>query len=209
MTTPEIVTPNDESYAGPKVSCVLIDPPTELLQTGNRGADQHYDVVSMARLAQLPVNEMTTDNAHLWLWTTNAALRESYDLAEAWGFTVRSPLVWIKPRLGLGHYLRNASEVMLFATKGKAPVQFRSQPTWMFAPVQDHSHKPEEQYAVIERVSGPGTKLELFARRRPPKFPGTRWLVWGNETDSDIRVPGWPVPSDYDEQAVLAEGGDA
>ena len=43
--------------------------------------------------------------AHLWLWVTNATLRHGYDVAEAWGFTVRSPLTWVKFRLGLGNDL--------------------------------------------------------------------------------------------------------
>jgi N6-adenosine-specific RNA methylase IME4 len=62
-------------------------------------------------------------------------------------------------------------------------VQFKAQPTWLFAPLQDHSHKPEEQFAVIERVS-PGPYLELFARRRQPG-----WDIWGNEVESDVAMP--------------------
>ena len=100
---------------------------------------------------------------------------------EAWGFTYRSCLTWVKPGLGLGNsYLRNNTEHLLFGTKGKAPILYRSQPTWLFAPRQDHSHKPEEQYAVIERCS-PGPYLELFARRKQPG-----WQVWGNEVASDV-----------------------
>ena len=189
-------------YRGPLFTTVLADPPWNVQQSGERGAQQHYDLMCVEQLKLLPVSEMTAADAHLWLWVTNATLRIGYELAEAWGFTVRSPLTWIKPRFTLGMYLRNATEHLLFATRGKAPVQFRSQPTWMFAPLQDHSHKPEEQYAVIERVSGPGPKLELFARRQPPQFEGTTWSVWGNEIKSDISIPGFPVPSDFDEQEV-------
>jgi N6-adenosine-specific RNA methylase IME4 len=102
---------------------------------------------------------------------------------QAWGFTYRSCLTWVKPGLGLGsYYLRNNTEHLLFGTKGKAPVLYRSQPTWLFAPKQDHSHKPEEQYAVIERCS-PGPYLELFARRKQPG-----WQVWGNEVVSDVEL---------------------
>jgi N6-adenosine-specific RNA methylase IME4 len=108
---------------------------------------------------------------------------------EAWGYTVRSPLTWVKPRFTLGNYLRNSTEHVLFATRGKAPVQFKGQPTWLYAPLQDHSHKPEELYDIIERVS-PGPYLELFARRRRHG-----WLAWGNEIDSDIDIPGYPVPN--------------
>ena len=144
--------------------------------------------MSLAAITAMPVGDLAAPDAHCWLWVTNATLRAGYEVLEAWGFTPRSPLTWIKPRLGLGTYLRNATEHLILGTRGNAPVRFRAQPTWMFAPLQEHSHKPEEQYAVIERVSQ-GPFLELFARRRQPG-----WAVWGNEVDSDITIPGYPVP---------------
>jgi N6-adenosine-specific RNA methylase IME4 len=58
----------------------------------------------------------------------------------------------------------------------------------MFAPLQEHSHKPEEQFAVIERISNP-PYLELFARR-----PREGWDIWGDEVASDIEIEGYPVP---------------
>ena len=69
----------------------------------------------------------------------------------------------------------------------------------MFAPLQNHSHKPEEQYAVIERISQ-GPCLELFARRHQPN-----WDVWGDEIASDVVVPGYPVPK-YSSKINLTEG---
>jgi len=186
-------------YTGPRVKTILADPPWDVYQSGSYGADRHYDLLNLDQIKAMPISEIAEDDAHLWLWVTNATLRAGYDVIEAWGFTPRSPLTWIKPRLQLGHYLRNSTEHLLFATRGKAPVQFKAQPTWMFAPLQDHSHKPEEQFAVIERVS-PGPYLELFARRRPPS--DKPWLVWGNEIDADISIPGYPVPTDFDDQEV-------
>ena len=97
--------------------------------------------------------------------------------------------------MGLGVYLRNAAEYVLFGTRGKAPILFKAQPNWLFAPVQRHSQKPEEQYAIIERCS-PGPYLELFARRKQ-----LGWDVWGNEIESDIIIPGYPVPSDKNKEA--------
>jgi len=176
-----------------KFRTILADPPWDIQQKGSWGAERHYSLMTLERIKRMPIAELAEDNAHLWLWVTNATLRQGYDVAEAWGFTVRSPLTWIKFRLGLGPYLRNTTEHLLFATRGKAPVRFRSQPTWFNAPVQDHSHKPEEQYALIQRVSD-GPYLELFARRRPPS--NADWSVWGNEIDSDVSLPGYPVPSD-------------
>jgi len=173
-----------------KYRTIMADPPWDVHQRGKNslGAERHYDLMTLDEIKKMPVGDLAEGDAHLWLWVTNATLRDGYDVMEAWGFTPRSPLTWIKPRFTLGQYLRNATEHLLFGTKGKAPVQFRSQPTWMFAPLQDHSHKPEEQYAVIERVS-PGPRLELFARRRQ-----RGWDVWGNQITSDIEMPGYPVP---------------
>ncbi|MBJ6647135.1 MULTISPECIES: MT-A70 family methyltransferase [unclassified Streptomyces] len=176
-----------------KFRTILADPPWDIQQKGGRGAERHYPLMTLERIKAMPVAELAEDDAHLWLWVTNATLREGYDVAESWGFTVRSPLTWIKFRLGLGVYLRNATEHLLFATRGKAPVMFRAQPTWITAPVQDHSHKPEEQYPLIERLS-PGPYLELFARRRPSS--NLPWFVWGNQIDADVSLPGYPVPSD-------------
>lgn len=179
-----------------KFKTLLIDPPWSSQQKGTLGAIRHYPLMSLDEIKAMPIHELAEENSHLFLWVTNATLRDGYDVADAWGFTVRSPLTWVKWRLGLGNYLRNATEHLLFATRGKAPVKFRSQPTWVTAPVQaPHSHKPEEQFAIIERISD-GPYLELFARRRPPS--DRPWFVWGNQIDSDISIPGYPVPSDAD-----------
>ncbi|WP_406176096.1 MT-A70 family methyltransferase [Streptomyces sp. NBC_00996] len=186
---------------------LLIDPPWSTNQIGAKGAERHYPVMSPDRIRALPVAELAEQNAHLWLWTTNATLRDGYDIAAAWGFSVRSPLTWVKFRLGLGSYLRNSTETLLFCTRGDAPVGFRSQPTWFNAPVQEHSRKPDEIYAVIERISA-GPFLELFARREVPS--NEDWFIWGNEVESDIMIPGFPVPSDKRYQSAQEHtAGDA
>ena len=177
---------------------ILVDPPWPL-QSG----EKHYRTMSLARIKALPVGALAARDAHLWLWTTNALLPRAYEVAEAWGFTVRSPLTWVKFRLGLGgrYQLRNATEQLLFCTRGKAPLGSRSQPTWFNAPVTEHSRKPAEQFAIIERVS-PGPYLELFARRRPES--NQPWAVWGDQVASDIRIPGFAVPR-YSERVHEAE----
>lgn len=177
---------------------ILVDPPWPA-QSG----EKHYRTMSLARITALPVGQLAARDAHLWLWTMNALLPKAYEVAEAWGFTVRSPLTWVKFRLGLGgrYQLRNATEQLLFCTRGRAPLGSRSQPTWFNAPVTEHSRKPAEQFAIIERVS-PGPYLELFARRRPES--NQPWAVWGDQVDSDIRIPGFAVPR-YSERVHEAE----
>lgn len=91
----------------------------------------------------------------------------------------------------MGTYLRNSTEHVIFATRGKAPIKFKGQMNWGFFPKQDHSHKPEELFAIIERCSEPDY-LELFARR--PVSSNKNWAIWGNEVESDIIISNYPVP---------------
>jgi N6-adenosine-specific RNA methylase IME4 len=163
---------------------ILADPPWDILQSGPRGANQHYPLMSVTDICALQVAGLAEEDAHLWLWVTNAGLHAGKQVMEAWGFSYRSCLTWIKPRIGLGTYLRNQTEHLLLGVRGTAPIRFRAQGSWFYAPVQEHSRKPEEQYAIIERCS-PGPYLELFARRRH-----LGWHVWGNEVSSDVELDG-------------------
>ena len=187
-----------------KYRTILSDPawgvPSQYGRNSSRSAESHYELMSLERIKAMPVQDLAEENSHLYLWIPNALLQEGLDVIKAWGFTYRSPIYWIKPRLLLGNYFRNASETCLFATRGKAPVKFRGQPNWMFCPQQRHSQKPEEQYAVIRRMSY-APYLELFARHREPG-----WDIWGNEAPggADIIIPGYPVPKYSDK--VTKEG---
>lgn len=171
-----------------KYTTVLADPPWDIQQKGNYGAIKHYNLMNLDQIKQMPIDDLTTDNAHCWLWVTNATLEAGFDVLRAWNFCPRSIYTWVKPRLGLGVYLRNCTEHLILGTKGKAPIKFKGQMNWGFMPLQDHSHKPEEVYDIIERCSD-GEYLELFARR-----PRHGWHSWGNEIASDVKIKGYPVP---------------
>lgn len=206
ITNPEVhkERPSVENGKFIKYHTILADPPWSKEQKGKLGAEQHYDLMSMDEISKLPINELLDEQGHLYLWVTNAVLEDAFKLIRDWGLTYRSIFTWVKPRLGLGNYMRNCSEQLLLATKGKAPVLYHGQPNWSFLPVQDHSHKPEEVYEIIERLS-PGPYLEMFARQ---KHPG--WHVWGREIKSDIAIKGQPVPEytfNFDELCEEAKGG--
>ena len=173
-----------------KYSTLLIDPPWDICQKGIRGAQKHYNLMTSEQIRSMPINAITHDNAHCWLWVTNNTLRVGFDIMEEWGFPVKSIFTWIKLRMGLGNYLRNCTEHLLLGIRGKCPVKCKNQVNFGVFPVQDHSHKPEELHEIIQRVSN-GPYLELFARRRPSN---AEWDVWGNEIESDIVIPGYPVP---------------
>jgi len=180
---------NNTIKSSKKWRTILADPPWDVQQKGGRGAIKHYNLMTLDRIKAMPVSELCEEDAHCWLWVTAATLEHGYDVLRKWGFTPRSIFIWLKPRLGLGVYLRNCAEFVILGTKGKAPIRHKAQPNWLFAPLQGHSHKPEEVHKIIERCS-PGSYLELFARRRQPGD----WSCWGNEIESDVSIPGFPVP---------------
>lgn len=184
----------------PKFRTIVADPPWSKNQGGKLGALNHYDLMSLERIKAMPVAELADDNAHLWLWVTNSNIDEGLEVIKAWGFTYRTMFHWIKPRMGLGCYLRNASETCLFATRGKAPVKFKGQMNWGLMPVTlTHSEKPREMISVIERISE-GPYCELFCRKRPAS--NEEWWCWGNEVEpsvyckagADFFIPDYPVP---------------
>lgn len=176
-----------------KYKAILADPPWGVpAQRGkhsSRSAESHYPLMSLEQIKAMPVADLANENSQLYLWTPNSLIPEALEVIKAWGFQYRCSMVWCKPRILLGNYIRTAHETLLFATRGKAPVKFHGQPSWIFASQQEHSHKPEEFYSIIERLYD-GPYLELFARRRC-----RGWDVWGNEVLSDIAIPGYPVPT--------------
>ncbi len=170
-------------------STILLDFPVP-----KQGGEAYYRTETLERLSEFPLANLAADSCHVWCWTTNRYMDWTWRYLESQGFTVRSPLTWVKFRLGFGgpSSLRNATEHVLFATRGRAPVLNRSTPSWFNAPVGAHSEKPSELYKIIARVS-PEPRLELFARRQEPG-----WDIWGDECESTIDpIPNWPVPSDF------------
>ena len=167
---------------------VIIDPPYR-----GFGVERHYPTMSDDEiLAMMPViKELLAPDVMIWLWVANGNVIFGTRILAALGARHSSMLTWVKPRIGRGRPLRSSTEHALLGIVGKPNIQFRGQGTWLFAPVQDASHKPEEFHAVVERLS-PGPYLELFARR-----PHAGWSVWGNQLErSDVRLPGYPVPGD-------------
>jgi N6-adenosine-specific RNA methylase IME4 len=187
------------SVRGRKFQTVLADPPWRFTNRTGKMAPEHrrlsrYETMTMEDIAALPVSEIVSDPAHLYLWVPNALLPEGLAVMKAWGFAYKSNIVWHKIRKdggsdgrGVGFYFRNVTELLLVGVRGKnartlAPG--RRQVNMIETRKREHSRKPDEQYEVIESCSK-GPYLELFAR-------GTRegWSYWGNQANEDYR-PTW------------------
>lgn len=173
---------------------IYADPPWDIAQQGARGAIQKYELMTVDAIKSMPITDLADDNATLLLWVTNAALPAGLEVMKAWGFDYKTNAAWDKYYMGLGNYFRGSHEILLHGVRGKAPFKFRGQRSTLLFPRQDHSHKPEEMIPLIERILD-GPYLELFARQRPNSRAD--WSVWGNEIESDVSIPGYPVPSDF------------
>lgn len=141
--------------------------------------------MALEEIKTLPVEQLASATAHLYLWVPNALLAEGLAVMAAWGFTYKTNLVWFKIRKdggpdgrGVGFYFRNTTELLLFGVRGKCARTLapgRRQVNVVATRKREHSRKPDEIYPIIEACS-PGPFLELFARNRRKG-----WTVWGDQ----------------------------
>ena len=157
---------------GAKFPTIYADPPWPYTNTAARGAAvNHYRTMTLEAVRNEPVKQLAADQAHLHLWTTNAFLREAFDVIRAWGFHYKSCLVWIKPQLGMGNYWRVSHEFLLLGVRGNLPFRDRTCRSWLLARRTAHSRKPFAFRELIERVS-PAPYLELYGARNSPTQGG-------------------------------------
>jgi N6-adenosine-specific RNA methylase IME4 len=166
---------------------IVADPPWDYREhrgDGPKGAGAQYPCMKADELGMLPVGSWAEDNAHLYLWVTNAFIVQAHRIAGYWGFEPRTLLTWVKGRIemgrlvahiGLGSHFRTATEHVLFCTRGSLNALNHDVPTAFIAPRTTHSEKPQTFYDLVEQVSI-GPFLDVFARKQ--RF---NWDTFGNE----------------------------
>jgi N6-adenosine-specific RNA methylase IME4 len=125
------------------------------------------------------------DDCVLFFWITNAHMctGEHVPIIKAWGFDVgKTVLTWVKDRMGAGNYLRNITEHCIVAVRGNPTINLTNETTELRAPRREHSRKPDEFYALVEKLC-PGSKLDIFGRQQREG-----WAVWGAETSKFTEV---------------------
>jgi N6-adenosine-specific RNA methylase IME4 len=156
---------------------VYADPPWQLGNPDSEYApENHYPTMPLHEIKEL--QPPATESAVLFLWAVNCLLPHALEVVSAWGFTYKTNLVWVKPSIGLGHWVRNRHELLLFATRGsiELPEATEAPDSVIEAPRGRHSQKPLAAYELIERAYPRLSKLELFARNSRPG-----WQSWGNQ----------------------------
>lgn len=170
-------------FPNKKYSIIYADPPWNVKagppwSSNGKSRELVYPTLEIDEIKNLPVRELADKNAHLYLWTINKYIKESYDVAEAWGFKVSCMLTWCKPPhgIGLGGTFVQTTEHLLFCRRGTLASKKRIDRTWFEHKRLKHSEKPSMFRNIIEEVSGNLPRIELFARQHT-----AGWDVWGNE----------------------------
>ncbi len=167
---------------------LVADPPWRFgdkLPGNGRGAAKHYQLLSTPELAAFLLPPLA-DDAYLFLWRVAAMQPQAFAVAEAWGFTIKTELVWVKRTgngkrwFGMGRTLRMEHETCLVGTRGRPKPISHSVRSTFEAKTGRHSEKPDEFYAIVERLCE-GPYVELFARRQRPG-----WTCLGNELTPPI-----------------------
>lgn len=149
-----------------KFAVIMADPPWDIHM------ELPYGTMSDDEMRQLGVPALQDDGL-IFLWVTGRAMELGRECLKLWGYERFDELIWVKTnqlqriiRTGrTGHWLNHGKEHCLVGTKGN-PLNLNRglDCDVIVAEVRATSHKPDEIYGIIERLS-PGTrKIELFGR---------------------------------------------
>lgn len=149
-----------------------------------------YHTMSVEQIAALPVSDVASDDAILFMWGIWVMMPAALEVIKGWGFEYKTcAFNWVKAnalqqemfrddidgQLGLGYWVRQNSEFCLLATRGKPKRLNADVRQSIIEPRRAHSKKPSCVYSRIERLAG-GPYLELFGRNTRPG-----WQTIGNE----------------------------
>ncbi len=175
-----------------KYQIIYADPPWEYDDKKNNDPAMGgitYPVMKLEEIKKLRVNEISDNDASLFLWVTMPMLNEGLSLINSWGFQYRTcAFVWVKTNQsgfgiysGLGHWTKGNAELCLFGKRGRPKRCHKDIRQIVLSPLMGHSRKPSIIRENIVALMGDLPRVELFARR---KVDG--WDCWGNEVESDI-----------------------
>jgi N6-adenosine-specific RNA methylase IME4 len=156
--------PQDRKYP-----IIYADPPWSYEHppfSESRKIENHYPTLSLEAICSLPIAQLATENALLFIWTPPPILEQCFQVIRDWGFEYRTGFVWTKDKIGMGMYLRQQHEHLLICRRGEIPLPPpNARPSSVIqAPRREHSRKPDEAYALIEQMYPELPKIELFAR---------------------------------------------
>ncbi len=175
-----------------KYNIIYADPPWTMGKSHKaRVYCPQYDIMDLDSICSLPVSEIASENAALFLWCLNGQIENAIRIVNSWGFTLRTvAFVWVKtsrstgqPNCRVGHWTLNGTELCLLGVRGSMRKVTNNVRQVYMGPRQRHSQKPEEIRNRIVDLFGDVPRIELFARTET-----AGWDVWGNEVPCSIEL---------------------
>jgi len=151
----------------------------------HRSEEAPYKSMTAEDLLSLPVHQIAAKDCVLHMWVISSHIDQAFALAKQWGFTFKSfGFNWVKtqkhnpeaPKMGMGKWLRQESEICLLFTCGKPKRVSAGVRQVILEPAREHSRKPDVAYERIEALSA-GPYLEMFSRANREG-----WDVMGDQT---------------------------
>ena len=150
----------------------------------NSSVTDHYSVLTIEQIAELPVKDITDDNCILFMCVTLPKLNEFMKVVDGWGFEYKTTaFVWVKKNknadsyfMGLGRWTRANAEICILATKGKIKRLRADIRQLQIHKIEEHSKKPDIFRDLIIDLVGNLPRIELFARNK-----AIGWDAWGDE----------------------------
>ena len=179
---------------------ILADPSWQYSNYSEAGyaksPEAHYDTMPLDAIAELPVWKLAGPNCLLVMWSTWPHLSFAMEIMRVWGFEYKTGGSWFKrsksggSTFGTGHIVRSSCEPYIVGTIGRPRIVSKSVrnvietdeletfPSAIDALRREHSRKPDEMRAMLERLCPWARCVDLFSRQ---PWPGHD--VWGRETN--------------------------
>jgi N6-adenosine-specific RNA methylase IME4 len=195
-----------------QASVLLVDAPWHFRTYSDKGRDRcpTYRTMTNAAIMGLSwtVKDIAAKDCVMFFWATAPLLPLALEVLAAWGFEYKTHLVWSKPRIGQGYWVRSQHEICLVATRGKPkaplPKYRRRSVIEGWGVDKRHSSKPDAIHTMCEASWPDAEKVELFAR-----VQRKGWHCYGNELGWEISGDGIHVIRAESETAsVHAVGAD-
>lgn len=168
-----------KDFPNEKYSTIVIDPPwpTKKILREERPYQDSFDYnpFSIEKIKAIPIQDISNNDCHIYLWTTHKFLPLCFDILIEWGFKYQCLLTWIK-NVGMTPFSwMYSTEHCLFGRKGNLPLLQMGKRLDFNAKVREHSRKPEIFYELVREVS-PEPRIDIFSRERREGFD-----QYGNE----------------------------
>lgn len=176
-----------------KYNVIYEDPPwkygsKEIQKYGGtrfRSLNEVYKTEKTSDMERWDIKRITEKDCAIFMWTTDAHVKQAIKLMEAWGFKyVTIAFIWAKTTKNgkqvsnLGAWTMKNCEIVLFGTRGAMLKYKKSNKVkqLFYAERREHSRKPGCVRKFIEELFGDIPRIELFARET-----AQGWDAWGDE----------------------------